>query len=52
MIRTSSGWNSFLDLFDRHIGLHNVLLLHLNDSKAPFDSGKDKHEELCRTYIQ
>lgn len=32
--------------FDRVIGLHRLKALHLNDSKNPFASHKDRHERL------
>jgi deoxyribonuclease-4 len=32
--------------FDRVIGLDKLKALHLNDSKNPFDSHKDRHELL------
>ncbi len=32
--------------FDRVIGLHRLKALHLNDSKNPFSSHKDRHEKL------
>lgn len=34
------------EAFDRVIGLDRLGLLHLNDSKHPFDSRKDRHETL------
>lgn len=33
-----------LDAFDREIGLHLLRCLHLNDSKAPGGSRRDRHE--------
>ena len=33
-------WTSF----DRILGLDSLRVLHLNDSKHPFDSHKDRHE--------
>ena len=35
-----------LQEFDRVIGLHKLKALHLNDSKNPYDSHKDRHELL------
>ena len=32
--------------FDRVVGLHRLKALHLNDSKNPFASHKDRHEKL------
>lgn len=34
------------DAFDEIIGLDRLGLLHLNDSKNPFDSRKDRHEAI------
>lgn len=34
------------DVFDEIIGLERLGLLHLNDSKNPFDSRKDRHEGI------
>lgn len=34
------------DAFDRVIGLDRLGLLHLNDSKHPFASRKDRHEQI------
>ena len=35
-----------LEEFDRVLGLHRLKALHLNDSKNPFSSHKDRHECL------
>lgn len=35
-----------LEEFDKHIGLQNLKAIHLNDSKNPFESHKDRHEIL------
>jgi deoxyribonuclease-4 len=35
-----------LDLFDETCGLSNLHVVHLNDSKVPFDSRKDRHEHI------
>jgi deoxyribonuclease-4 len=32
--------------FDRAIGLHRLQAIHLNDSKNPFASHKDRHEKI------
>mgnify|MGYP000341792716 CR=1 FL=1 len=37
--------------FDRILGLDKFTLLHLNDSKVPFGSRKDRHELLMNGYI-
>ena len=38
--------DEILDEFDRIIGLSKLLLVHLNDSKNPIASHKDRHENL------
>ena len=35
-----------LDGFDKTIGLDRLLAIHLNDSKNPFGSHKDRHEKI------
>lgn len=35
-----------LEEFDRIIGLSRLKAIHLNDSKNPFDSHKDRHEKI------
>ena len=36
----------WLETFDKEIGCKNVVCLHVNDSKVPFDSKKDRHENI------
>ncbi|MCB2287812.1 deoxyribonuclease IV [Clostridium algidicarnis] len=40
-----------LDDFDRIIGLDKLCAIHLNDSKNPFESHKDRHETIGEGYI-
>lgn len=35
-----------LEEFDRVIGLDRLKAIHLNDSKNPFESHKDRHEKI------
>lgn len=35
-----------VDLFDRQIGIDRLRCIHLNDSKTPFASHRDRHENL------
>jgi deoxyribonuclease-4 len=42
----ASSWDRVWDDFDTVIGLERLGLLHLNDSKNPFDSRKDRHEAI------
>ena len=43
--------NAVLDEFDRVIGLERLKALHLNDSKNPRGSHKDRHERLGEGYL-
>ena len=38
--------DAVLDEFDRVIGLNRLKAVHLNDSKNPFESHKDRHEKI------
>lgn len=39
------------DEFDKEIGLKNLTVLHINDSKTAFASHHDRHENLGKGYI-
>lgn len=45
------GIESTLESFDRTIGLKRLHLLHLNDSKSPLGSRKDRHWHIGEGYI-
>jgi deoxyribonuclease IV len=45
-IRTEEGVISVLDEFDRVIGLDKLYVMHLNDSKNPLGSNKDRHDHI------
>lgn len=40
-----------LDEFDRVIGLDRLKAIHMNDSKNPFESHKDRHEKIGEGFI-
>ncbi|ATD54440.1 deoxyribonuclease IV [Clostridium chauvoei] len=40
-----------LNEFDRVIGLDRLYAIHLNDSKNPFESHKDRHEKIGEGFI-
>lgn len=40
-----------LDEFDRIIGLDKLYAIHMNDSKNPYESHKDRHEKIGEGYI-
>jgi deoxyribonuclease-4 len=45
-LRTADDLERTLEAFDREIGLDKLGAVHLNDSKAPFGSNKDRHENI------
>lgn len=45
-ITTSKAWNTTLETFDEKIGLQYLSAFHLNDSKHPIGSRKDRHANL------
>jgi deoxyribonuclease IV len=45
-LRTADDLERTLEAFDQHVGLDRLGAVHLNDSKAPFGSNKDRHENL------
>lgn len=40
-----------LDEFDRVIGINRLKAIHINDSKNPFESHKDRHEKIGEGFI-
>ncbi|HDL86166.1 MAG TPA: deoxyribonuclease IV [Candidatus Acetothermia bacterium] len=45
-LRTSNGLAKTLDEFDSEIGLNHLELIHLNDSKFPLGSRRDRHAHV------
>ncbi len=45
-IRNMSAWEKTLDDFDKHVGLEHLYALHVNDSKFPLGSRKDRHAPI------
>ncbi|MGE3912417.1 MAG: deoxyribonuclease IV [Chloroflexota bacterium] len=45
-LRTADDLERTMAAFDQHIGFDRLGAVHLNDSKAPFGSNKDRHENL------
>jgi deoxyribonuclease-4 len=45
-LRTADDLERTLGQFDQHVGLDKLGAIHLNDSKAPFGSNRDRHENL------
>jgi deoxyribonuclease-4 len=45
-IRTPQGLRDTIDEFDREVGLERLGSLHLNDSKTPLGSNRDRHANI------
>jgi deoxyribonuclease IV len=50
-IRSKEKLELYLDTFEELIGIKNIALIHLNDSKNEIGSKKDRHEALGKGYI-
>lgn len=50
-IHTPDGLERTVDEFDRAVGLEHLKLIHLNDSKVPFDSRVDRHWHIGQGHI-
>ncbi|TDL19144.1 AP endonuclease [Rickenella mellea] len=50
-IRTKEVYESSISLFDEEIGLSYLRGMHLNDSKTPLGSKKDRHENIGLGHI-
>jgi deoxyribonuclease-4 len=45
-IRTRDGYERTIDELEKHIGIDNVGVFHINDSKKPLGSRVDRHEHI------
>lgn len=45
-IRTETGVNDLVKIIDKTVGLKNLIVIQVNDSKTEFDSKKDRHEHI------
>ena len=45
-LRTAAGLDEALTRLDAACGLERLVMLHLNDSKTPFGSNRDRHENI------
>ncbi len=50
-IHEEAGWEETWNAFDRILGMERLAALHLNDSRVPFASRKDRHALLGRGEI-
>jgi deoxyribonuclease-4 len=49
--RTTEGLERMLQECQRHVGLERLQLIHVNDSKHPLGSHRDRHEHIGQGYI-
>jgi deoxyribonuclease-4 len=47
-LRTSNSYHATIELFDKIVGLANLRVIHLNDSKGFLGSRLDRHEHIGR----
>lgn len=45
-LRDREGYEKTIEAFDKHLGLQQIKAIHLNDSKKPFGSFRDRHEHI------
>jgi len=45
-IKSSEGYSKTMDEFEKKVGFKYLSGIHLNDSKTPFSSRKDRHESI------
>ncbi|HPC38447.1 MAG TPA: deoxyribonuclease IV [Exilispira sp.] len=50
-IRTKEDFNNTMELFDKIVGIKNIKAIHVNDSKFPLGSKKDRHEHIGKGFI-
>lgn len=50
-ISSKDGIEKTISLLDSTLGLRNILVIHFNDSKVPFNSAKDRHADIGEGFI-
>lgn len=50
-LRTKKAWDETLKKFDKALGLDQLKLLHVNDSKIDLGGRRDRHEHLGKGFI-
>ena len=50
-ITTKDGIQNAMEEFNKEIGLSKLVVVHANDSKTPFASGVDRHENIGQGYM-
>jgi len=50
-INKVGGWNNYISQFEKEIGKNKIKVIHLNDSKTPFNEKLDLHEDIGKGYL-
>lgn len=50
-IRDEKSFSNTMNTFDKIVGLKNIEVIHVNDSKFPLGSKKDRHEHIGKGFI-
>ena len=50
-LRDSAAYSKTFDLFEKVIGINKIKAFHLNDSKNPLNSRKDRHENIGKGFL-
>lgn len=45
-LSTQKKMDTYFDEFEKKIGLKKLIVMHVNDSRDPFNSGRDRHENI------
>lgn len=48
---TPANVKKFFDSWDKEVGIKNIVAIHANDSKTPYNSQNDKHENIGEGFI-
>ncbi|KAG7090059.1 hypothetical protein E1B28_011676 [Marasmius oreades] len=51
-VRTKEGWDTMMHKFDTDVGLNYLRGMHLNDSKTPCGSNKDRHDNIGMGHLK
>lgn len=50
-IHKPGGFTKYIRDFEEKIGKNKIAVIHLNDSRTPYDGKNDRHEEIGKGYI-
>jgi apurinic endonuclease APN1 len=48
---TADNIKAFFDMWEQRVGLEHIVAMHANDSKTPYNSQNDKHENIGEGFI-